>query len=200
MKGVRFVYFDAGDVLVSNIIGHERLAHHINKPKEHVTAFFDTNWERACRGDISSHEYLNLLKKHFQFECQEREFGHFYTKFVAPIRPMHRYVKNLAARLPVGILSNAEYGTIEVALSKGLIPDISWKAVVISAYHKSVKPEQQIFEIAQRKANVPHGSIFLIDDRRNNIDAAKKLGWQTFLFDPENPDHSVRRLRKLFAL
>lgn len=200
MKNIRFVYFDVGDVLVSNVIGHKRLAEHVNRPREHVTAFFDANWERACRGTISSSDYLSLLKTNFQFDCEEREFGHFYTKFLASIVPMHAFTEKLATRLPVGILSNAEFGSIEAALQVGVIPNVSWKTKIISAHHKTVKPEQKIFEIAQREAHVPHESIFLIDDRISNIEMAQKLGWRCFHFDPKKPHQSVQRLTKFFAL
>lgn len=52
MRKIKFVYFDVGDVLISNDIAHQRLAKQFDCPKEHVSTFFDSHWEKACRDVI----------------------------------------------------------------------------------------------------------------------------------------------------
>lgn len=200
MKSIDFVYFDVGGVLISNDIARERLAKRLQRPKVDVTAFFDSHWETVCRGEVSDELYLQELVKHFGIITEESLFSKFYAAFVEPIREMHAVVYDVMKYFSVGIISNAESGSIEALIDRSIVPNVPWKTTVISAYHKSVKPEQKIFEIAQREANVPHESIFLIDDRPDNINAAKKLGWKSFLFDPSKTDRSVKRLRNLFTL
>ncbi|MEO1641897.1 MAG: HAD family phosphatase [Pseudomonadota bacterium] len=55
--------------------------------------------------------------------------------------------------------------------------------VVVSGAEKVVKPDPKIYDIALERMGRPDpGDVLFIDDNRNNIDAAKALGFQTHHF------------------
>ncbi|MCA9369346.1 HAD-IA family hydrolase, partial [Candidatus Woesebacteria bacterium] len=77
---------------------------------------------------------------------------------------------------------------------------INWDAHTHSCDIGFVKPEIEIYQIATEKAKTNPEEILFIDDNNNFIEGAKKIGWQTFLFDEENPRDSVFQLRTLLNL
>ena len=68
-----------------------------------------------------------------------------------------------------------------------------FRDIVVSGVEKVAKPEPRIFEIAaQRFGHAPANMLF-IDDKADNVDAAKALGWQGHLF--EDADGLATKLR-----
>lgn len=200
MKEIAFVYFDLGDVLVNNRTAHERIATHTGKPLPDVELFFETYAIRACRGEFSERDYFALLRRELGGTHSATHFSEYWMGMVDPVPEAHDLAIKLSKTHSLGILSNTEEGAFEWGKAKGKIPDIDWKSVVTSAKIGVVKPEKEIFEIAQEKAGVPHGHILLIDDRRDNIVAAQALGWQGLQFDPSNPKKSATQVERLLSV
>ena len=66
--------------------------------------------------------------------------------------------------------------------------------LIISGKEKLVKPDAQIYKLAIKRFNlIPEETIF-IDDKKENIDAANKLGFLTIhLTDPEIINQEINR-------
>ena len=66
--------------------------------------------------------------------------------------------------------------------------------LIISGREKLVKPDTQIYKLAINRFNlIPEETVF-IDDKKENVEAAKKLGFLTIhLTDPEIITEKVNR-------
>jgi HAD superfamily hydrolase (TIGR01509 family) len=53
-----------------------------------------------------------------------------------------------------------------------------WDAVVLSFQVNSMKPDDQIYRAAELVASVPADRILFLDDKAENVQAAKMRGWQ----------------------
>lgn len=200
MKEIAFVYFDLGEVLVNNQTAHERIATHTGRTLSDVEQFFETYAIRACRGEFSGRDYLVLLHRELGGTHSATHFSEYWMGMVDPVPETHELAIKLSKTHSLGILSNTEEEAFEWGKAKGKIPNIDWKSVVTSAKFGVVKPEKEIFKIAQEKAGVPHEHILLIDDRSDNIVAAQALGWQGIQFDPLDPKKSTTQVERLLSV
>lgn len=82
---------------------------------------------------------------------------------------------------------------------RGLLPKVKWDAIVDSSVEKVRKPSKEIFKLAEKKAGVKGKEILFIDNGAKHVEAAKRFGWQTFLYDPKNPNNSSYRLLTFFT-
>ncbi|MGH7317723.1 MAG: HAD-IA family hydrolase, partial [Candidatus Rokuibacteriota bacterium] len=67
-------------------------------------------------------------------------------------------------------------------------------AVVISCEVGLAKPDPRIFRLCLERLALPAATALFVDDRADNVEAAARLGLQTFQF--EGPD-ALERLRAL---
>ena len=99
---------------------------------------------------------------------------------------------SLAAKLKeegykVGLLSNSEVPAMSYFLKQN--PDL-FDATVFSCIEGTMKPERRIYEIALERLGVqPHEAVF-IDDRKDFLEGAKKIGIKTILC---TSPHQVQR-------
>ena len=83
----------------------------------------------------------------------------------------------------IGFLSNSEVSSMDVFLEKNYK---IFDAIIFSCKEGFRKPEKEIFEIIISKLYVsPKESVF-IDDKKENLDGAKKIGMKTILFKNYN--------------
>jgi 2-haloacid dehalogenase len=95
--------------------------------------------------------------------------------------------------VPVLALSN--FGTDSFALAEKTYPALKeFDQRFISGHLGVIKPDPAIYEIVESQSGFTPENLFFIDDRKNNIDAAQKRGWQTHLFaSPENLRESLKK-------
>ena len=91
----------------------------------------------------------------------------------------------------LGMLSN---GVPEIVARIRADHDLSslFDAVVISYEVQLAKPEPEIYRIALDRLGVPAFDALFVDDRAENVDAARELGLQTLLFTGDV--HALRAL------
>ncbi|MGB3794874.1 MAG: HAD family phosphatase [Alteraurantiacibacter sp.] len=54
--------------------------------------------------------------------------------------------------------------------------------IVVSGHEKVAKPDTQIYQIAEQRFGLPPQQLFFIDDKAENIAAAKARGWHGHVF------------------
>lgn len=136
------------------------------------------------------HSELNLKKGH------DFEFIEFAVRHMIPIKETHKLARQISKKYKLGLLTNLMPETFEYTLKYGHVPNLDYAAIIKSCEVGFVKPEPEIYHLAQKAAGVAHQEIFFIDDLEVNIAAAKELGWITHLFDEKNPKKSVDEIRK----
>ena len=74
---------------------------------------------------------------------------------------------------------------------------IEWDVDVNSSVEKLLKLQKKVYEFAQKKAGVGADEIMFVENSRSHVEAARELGWQTFLYDSRDYDNSSRMLAEV---
>ena len=202
--GIEFVYFDVGGVLVQSIdVSLHRFAETIHASDHAVKASFHEHGEAGARGNITLEELklLMMLRLGVSMSNEERQsaLAHQWIDDMEPITAGHRLLGEVVKHHKVGLLTNVFPGFFPDFFQRGLLPDISYKAVVKSCDVGFVKPEPAMYEVATQAARTKPAKILLIDNSRINVKAARDYGWQAELFDERAPERSVATIvRKHF--
>lgn len=194
-SGITFVYFDINGCLVRFFHrAFARIAHDYNLRADIVeTAFWHFN-DQICRGEISLEEFNKKLAK--KLNISKLDWTHYYFEAIEPVEGTDKLVSWVAENYSIGLLSNIAPGFIDKLLKQGIIPNVKYDSIVDSSVAKAIKPEQKIYEIANKTADCPAKEILLIDDSRANLMAAEKAGWRVLWFDYYRPAESIKRIRE----
>lgn len=197
-SGVTFVYFDINGCLVQ-FFHHAftELAQDTGVPADRIESTFWHYNDAVCRGELPLDEFNRIMAEQFNHMVDWKQY---YMRAVTSITEMHELVAWASQHYKVGLLSNIMPGFIQDMIGNGLLPNIPYDAIIDSSEVKTIKPEPQIYQIAQEKAGVPPEEIMFIDDSRTNIMAASQQGWKVMWFDDFRPEESVARARQALEL
>jgi len=135
-------------------------------------------WLRANVGELSSLEYLRILGFTGDLSAIQKE----YLDTIEIDGDFYGAAERLKRRFRLALLSNdlSEWSRY-LREKHGL--DGLFDAVVVSGDVKIKKPEPEIFYILLRRLGQGASGCVYIDDRKNNLDAAGSLGFDTVLYD-----------------
>lgn len=195
---IKFIYFDIGDVIYRWIGGLQKLSTLSHIPEETLSQLMQKNDSDRCRGIGTMKEYWFELAKQFKIKRSLiHDFHDFWTDHYVSIQETHQIIHRLSNKYQLGLLTNISKGLYKIALQKKHIPHVRYHAVVQSCDIGYIKPENEIFEFAEKKAGVNPNSILFVDDVEVNIKTASKRGWQTVLFNTHQPSASIMQIQKL---
>ena len=199
MRMIKNVIFDVGKVLVEYDPDSymERLGFDLKTRQAVNQAMFQNPlWEESDRGKLSTEE---LLEK---FIFNDKEYKEEITKAYQTVGNTIElfpysvaWIKELKQRgYRVYILSNYAEVTYEQTKEKmEFLPYVD--GAVFSFQCKWIKPEREIYEELCRKYSIePRESVFL-DDRLDNIEQARNLGFFGIQF--ESYEQAVRELEPI---
>ena len=192
--GVRFVYFDINGCLVRFFHrAFSQVAEDTGASPDLIeTTFWHYN-DAVCRGEMSLEEFNEVTAK--QLGTAAMDWQKYYLEAIDPIEEMHELAKWARQYYGVGLLSNIMPGFIDTMLASGMLPKTDYTAIIDSSVVGTIKPEPQIYEIAQARAGVKPEEILLVDDARANLMAAEKFGWHVLWFDDYRPEESAARVK-----
>ena len=197
--GVKFVYFDINGCLVRFFHrAFTEIAKDTHAPADAIESAFWHYNDAICRGEITLEEFNGLLAE--QLGVPSINWQTYYMAAIDPIREMQEVVKWASQHYRVGLLSNIMPGFIDEMTANGLLPALPYDVVIDSSAVGAIKPERQIYEIAQNRANVEPQEILLVDDSRTNLMAAEKMGWHVMWFDDFRPEESAERVKDALEL
>jgi len=193
-SGVTFVYFDINGCLVRFFHGaFTRIAQDTGVSSDRIeSAFWHFN-DAVCRGDISFNEF-NQNFAH-QLGLKSFDWNEYYLEAVEPIAEMHDLLQWVSANYRLGLLSNIMPGQIDIMIQRGILPQLRYDAIVDSSMVKAIKPEPEIYEIAEQKAGVAADEILFVDDSRTNLMAAERRGWKVLWFDDFHSHESADKVK-----
>lgn len=185
---VRAVLFDYGLVLTgpADPAAWERMKQILGADEP---SFFRAYWEPrhdydrgALNGDTYWRRVAALLGKDLSAADHRRLVDADTDLWTAPNEPMIAWAAALQrAGIPTGILSN-----IGDAIEQGVLERCDWLSGF--AHHTFshrlgiAKPEAAIYAHAAQGLGIPPEQILFIDDRADNIQAARSAGMQTVLY------------------
>lgn len=195
---IRFAYFDIGGVLLRWREMMEAIAIKYGRKRIDIETVYFRYDALACRGELTIQDAWNKVCQDLQItDLEQIDFLAFAVEQFTPITQTHQLIRDVAQHYPVGLLTNIHHGTYELSRQKGLVPDIAYHVVVKSCDIGLIKPDQEIYDYAQKQAGVPHTQIFFTDDVIENIQTANGLGWHTVQFQTDTPDVSIQEIRTL---
>lgn len=192
---IKFFYCDINGVLVrffQKAFVNIAKDYHLSVDKVE-NAFWHFN-DDANLGKMSPVEFDRNMSKVLNIEnftWQER-----YLEAIEPIRSMQKLLVNLSKEMEIGLLSNISNGLIERMVKLRILPDINYKAIIDSSEVHEIKPNAEIYRIAENRSGYRGGEILFVDDSRTNLTSAEKFGWHVLWFDDFMPEDSVERVKQ----
>jgi FMN phosphatase YigB (HAD superfamily) len=156
----------------------------------------DTFWhynDAVCRGEMPIEEFNKVLGE--RIGKRDLSWGDYYLRNVDPITEMHECASWVSQHYRIGLLSNIMPGLINDMIRENLLPSLPYASIIDSSIVGAIKPEPEIYHIAEQQAGVPESKILLVDDSRTNLMSAERMGWHVLWFDDFRPAESVSRIR-----
>ena len=193
-NGTTFIYFDINGCLVRFFHGaFTRIAQDTGVSSDRIeTAFWHFN-DAVCRGDLTFDEFNQNLAKHLGLSSIN--WNDYYLEAVEPITEMRELLTWVGENYRLGLLSNIMPGQIDLRIQKGILPRLRYDVIIDSSVVKAIKPEAEIYEIAEQKAGVSPTEILFVDDSRTNLMAAERRGWKVLWFDDFRSHESIEKIR-----
>lgn len=187
MTKIRAVLFDVGNVLITwhpenlfrkMIPDDDRRAHFLN-------TVVPMDWHMNHDAGVTFAENRKApLEKFPDFADEIHAFDTRFDEMLGePIQETMAVVEELHEKgVPLYALTNMPQEKAEMVFSK--IP--VWSRIrdaVISGDEKITKPDPAIYELALKRMGLTAPEVFFTDDSQANIEAAKRMGFVTHLFD-----------------
>lgn len=105
-------------------------------------------------------------------------------------------IKDLkSAHYKLYVLSNMSLEFIEFLRKRDVYKYFDGE--VVSCEEHIIKPDAEIYRCLTSRYGLDVAETLFIDDRQQNVDAARNEGWQGFKFDPRDPETSCKELRDI---
>ena len=188
VRADRFVFFDMGNVLLNfdHQVAWQQMARLCEVEPDMVrkTVFEDPMQLRYERGELSSREYYDSFCQQLQVQPDYDLLMKAASDIFQPAHEVIQLVVGLqAAGCHLGLLSNtceAHWEWIQALGFRWL--ETCFETFVLSYKVRCLKPDPQIYVIAAREACRQPAELLLIDDRPENVTAARAAGWEAIHF------------------
>lgn len=202
---MKFVYFDIGGVLIKDFSGTsswDLLTKEwgiVNKgDKEKIDKMFHDFGKEADSGR-NIEEFLPVVENNFEikfpknYSINEDFVGRFCKN-----KGIGEIINKIRDKYKLGLLTNMYPGMLDLIVKNNLIPDVNWSVIIDSSVEKCMKPDKKIYEIAEKKCGFKGEDILFIDNREENLEIPKKMGWQTYWYDSGEYEKSNQKLKLFF--
>ena len=174
---VKNIVFDLGNVLVEFNVD-KMISYFFSSRQEEVKEFYFTSlWNEYDQGLHTKEEMIDLGPSRFpELKSEIINLMNQWTKFVLPIEENVKYLKTLKdLGYHVYILSNIPED--DTMYLKGLGVFDSIDGGIFSYQVKMIKPDKRIYKCLLDTYNLCSHECLFLDDRKENVDAAKALGF-----------------------
>lgn len=141
-------------------------------------------WKQMDHGDLDEQRMIEIVEPELpeHLKSYVRPLISRWCDPIIMIEGMNDLVFKLKQKgYGIYLLSNAS------VMQKVYWPDVNcascFDGVVVSAFEHVMKPDPKIYEILLERYGLTADECIFIDDRKDNIEAAGKLGFDTFLFE-----------------
>jgi len=196
VKMIKAIIFDIGGVMVKNTAHRvfERLAEKLGLDTEKVISFRLKHKFALATGKMSAEEFASLFQRKFKISKSILDvWKEAYDEIMPTNAKVLAMVKKLKKRYRLCLITNTNQLHFSRVKARGL--DSHFDIVIASQDVGFAKPEKKIFEIALKRIGLPASECAFIDDKREHVEAARKLGFKAILF--ENNGKLVENLKKL---
>ena len=193
---------DLGNVLINfdHRIAVRKILEHTPKGEEDIyNLFFDSGLtELYEEGKIDPKEFFRRVKEFLKIDIDQDEFFPIWNEifFEVPLnKKMHEFLKNTKNNHKLVMVSNLNITHFEHLRNKMDIFDVFDK-LILSYEVGRRKPASEIYEAALDSVGTKREKSFYIDDRRDLIEVAAKMGINGIVFDG---DEAFRNIKVTFS-
>jgi epoxide hydrolase-like predicted phosphatase len=193
---IKAIIFDLGGVLMSDVplkeIAEELDSNsHLSKEEIHAHLYPTEHWNLLTLGKITEDEYWDTFLQASKINVDRKHLRDKVRSSLYPLKHATATIRSLKNHYKLAILSNHAKEWSEYMKQKFDLFQ-SFKPIIFSCDVRLRKPDPKIYEIALEKLEcdaegrtirfTPEECI-LVDDKKRNTDAAKKLGIQGIIFE-----------------
>lgn len=144
------------------------------------------------RGEISAREFYDHFVGHTGFRGDFNAFAEIWRSIFRENEPMIEFGREVARRFPVYFMTNASDLHVPWIFSR--FPRLNFFTdVACSCYLRASKPDPEYYRRALAKFRVPASESLFIDDRPENIESARAVGFHCVLY--RDPEQAIRETR-----
>lgn len=199
---IEVVVFDLGKVLLDFDYrrASSKLAAHANLSTDEFKNVIDHSPLLFAyeTGQIDSERFYREVSAATGFSGKFEQFAECFCDIFTPIEQMIDLHSRLRQRgMPTYIFSNTN--PLAVGHMRRCFPFLKdFDGYVFSYEHGAMKPDPKIYEVVEAMIGKRGPALLYIDDRLENIEAAKARGWQVIQHQrPEDTLDSIKQLRLL---
>jgi len=152
-------------------------------PKLDVSYMY-TEWDRANIGEIDSKELFRRFGYTDNFTRMEEE----YLNSIEINEDFYEFASDIKKRCKLALISN-DISNWSAFLRKKYDINKYFDVITVSGDLKIKKPSEKIFEYTLEKLGCAASECVYVDDRRSNLNTAKKLGMEPVLFNSRNVEY-----------
>lgn len=206
-KDIKFIYFDVGGVAIldfskTNKWQEMTQALGVNESnREKFDEIFNEFEPKICVGKKSFDEFVEAIKSELglSLPADYSMLDDVVNRFEANIN-LHPILNKLSEEYQLGLLTNMYLDMLDRIKERSILPAIKWNVVIDSSIVGCMKPQDEIYKLAEDKSGFEAGKILFVENSTTHIDAAKKRGWQTLLYDPSDVSGSNKELEKKLGI
>lgn len=203
---IKFVYFDIGGVLIKDFSNSNKWLQ--------LESDFGVNNKNRQEYDNIWQRHINNICTNYDIDLMIKELAIAGYKIPANYSILKdgfikRFYKNISIipitqkinPLNTGILSNMYPRMLNQILQKGILPKetLQWREIIDSSAVGCQKPDKQIFKIAINESGCQPNQILFIDNSKDHLTSANKLGIKTYFYDSANYTISSKTLNNYLA-
>ena len=200
---IKAVIFDLGKVLIGGDWKsvHDKIAKKLKMPLDKTVSIIQPIRDEWSKGRINDREFWQKLEKKLDRKLSPRFkkdlWLNDYIRKRKDVKETWKIASELKNRgFELAILSNTTPPHVKANRKIGRfkrLRHLGFKIIILSCEVGYRKPESKIYKITLKRLKLKAKECVFIDDRKENIKAAQKLGIKSILF--ENP----KKLRKDLA-
>lgn len=203
---ISFIYFDVGGVVVKDFSASNKwdlLRRDLgisDNDKERFNILWRDHEKEICT-KLPVEDMIPLLEKEFGVVIpKSHSILKNFVKYFERNESIWPVIDQIKAKYKIGLLTSMYAGMFDEILKKNILPSTVWNTIIDSSLVGFAKPDKRIFEIAQEKVQVSPQKILFVENSKINIDAAKKLDWQTFWYDSADYAGSSQKLKEYIEM
>ena len=193
-NGAQMVFFDVNGCVVQ--FTHNAFAKLSQESGVPVSDIQNVFWEYDDAINRNEKSVDDINQALSELLHQEVDWLDYYLQTTEAIGGMHELMTWVSEHYHIGLLTNSMPGFVSALQATGKIPDVPFKAIIDSSEVGAMKPEDPMYDAAEKATGFSGNQILFVDDLRANLIAAKKFGWNTIWFDPYRPDVSTATIRQ----
>ena len=198
MNESKLVLFDIGGVLIDYGNVFKTVSTEQKFPLELIDKTFDKYDAEVTTGKITPQElYLKCLTENAITADTNYNFLNSWLRDYKSITPTFELLPLLKQKYQIGLFSNIYKGMIPEMVKMGLLPNIEYDYLFLSCDIGIQKPYKEAYEFIANSTRLVSEQILFVDDKEENLEPARALGWNTFRFATNEPDSSVNKLKEL---